>query len=660
MTKGENNKIQENEIKLPSIFAHGMVIQRNQVWRVWGHVHSGVKVVVELFEESECTNQAKCITLASAVGDDANNFEIEMEAQPASINRMLVIRTEQSLIELHDIAFGDVWVVGGQSNAQLPLRRVLQRYPNAIEQAHDRGIRVFQAPEAFNFHGPQDDCPIMHWTRFGIDNPSEISALASFFAEEIRATVKVPIGIIATGLGGTPIEAWMSEAWLKRLDLLPENYDRLRNDSFIQQIRESDIRDGAEYDAQMDALDEGLGGKWSSPDYDDLSWDAMSLDESSRQELRSPGVIWLRHDFEVPSQFVGKSAVLNFGTMQDADEIFINGELIGHTDYQYPPRIYHIDSLAEHIQITIRLKVHYGTGGFTVGKKHFITVLDPARTQSAPIVLGVIDCDRDEDGNAIQWKFKRSFTFRERRQQTFFQYEPAGPYNAVLAPWAKAGITGFIWYQGESNTGESCGYGGKLIGLVQCWRNLFSRSDAPFIVVQLPNNALEPYNNWPALRNEQRKVMLLDNTALVTTADLGEDNDLHPTDKLNVAKRVAIASLSLAYQSGEQPMGPFAWRAVLEKDNHLSVHFTCVQGGLSLTRDTVPLELMCSGARKATLVLHACIAGPNNLTAVIPSDIAVSSGSSLRYAWNDSPDLVIWDKCGLPASPFEIPIVRKL
>lgn len=393
----------------------------------------------------------------------------------------------------------------------------------------------------------------------------------------------------------------------------------LRNDTFVERIRQADARNDAEYDREIDEYDTGLAQRWNAPEYDDADWSTMRLTDTAQPELRQPGVIWIRGTVRVPREFVGKSGVLNFGTMQDADEIYVNGTLIGQTGYQYPPRIYRIDRLDDTLQITIRLKVHYGTGGLTSGKTHTITVFEPSMDAATSAPLGVIDCDTPST-----WRFKRSMFFRMRRQDTFFQYKPAAPYNAVLAPWGNAHVTGFVWYQGESNTYEPRMYGDKLVALAQCWRELFTTPNAPFFAVQLPNLALEPFHDWARLRNEQRRIMTLANTALVTTADVGEDNDLHPTDKLTVAERAATAAMALAHHSGEEPMGPFTWHATLSRDNAIFIHFLYAESGLRI-RD---------GYRAPTIPM-------------------------IRYAWEECPDLILENRQGLPASPFEIPLVRE-
>lgn len=309
------------------------------------------------------------------------------------------------------------------------------------------------------------------------------------------------------------------------------------------------------------------------------------------------------------------------------------------------------------MQITIRLKVHYGTGGLTPGKTHTITVFEPSMDAATSAPLGVIDCDTPST-----WRFKRSMFFRMRRQDTFFQYKPAAPYNAVLAPWGNAHVTGFVWYQGESNTYEPRMYGDKLVALAQCWRELFTTPNAPFIAVQLPNLALEPFHDWARLRNEQRRIMTLANTALVTTADVGEDNDLHPTDKLTVAERAATAAMALAHHSGEEPLGPFTWHAALSRDNAIFIHFLYAESGLRI-RDgyrapTIPMTLV-SPSGHLDMPFVAEIADSATVRLTLPQGIVVPQDAMIRYAWEECPDLILENRQGLPASPFEIPLVRE-
>ncbi|WP_152593246.1 hypothetical protein [Bifidobacterium magnum] len=148
---------------LPAIFADGMVIQRDRDFLVWGWTAPSTPVSARL----EPAAGGEAVT-ASATSTADGAFAITMPAQPAGTGAVLTVFTSVHSVRIEDVSFGEIWVVGGQSNAQLPLRRVLSRFPRAIEDATDMSIRVFQAPEAFNFHGPQSDCAGMRWIRTGI------------------------------------------------------------------------------------------------------------------------------------------------------------------------------------------------------------------------------------------------------------------------------------------------------------------------------------------------------------------------------------------------------------------------------------------------------------------------------------------------------------
>ena len=637
-----------NSLGLPAIFSRGMVIQRDVETSVWGWGLPGSRVDVSV--EGVAGEDASASVTADAQGD----FLVTLPPLSAGEGYSLHVVSGDDAVDVEDVAVGDLWLLGGQSNAQLPLRRLVSRFPKVIDEAKDGGLRVFRAPEAFSFHGPQRDLPGMAWTRIGVDDVSEVSGIAYFMGEGLRRRLDVPVGIIATGLGGTPIEAWMSERWLSRMGLLPRDYDALRNDDFVSQVIADDSERDDRYLHDLDALDQGLRQEWWRSDLEDSDWQTMSLTQAGRPDLRDPGVIWLRRTVRVPDGLVGRPGQLRFGTLQDADEIYVNGRLIGRTEYRYPPRNYDVGPLEPRMDITIRLKVFFGTGGFTEGKRHVIVAGDD-----------VVDCDVDAGGRPAVWRYRRSVTFRRRQEQTFFQYLPAGPYNAVLAPWGRTRIRGMVWYQGESNTFQPYRYGEKLIGLIQCWRELFGDARLPFIVVQLPGFGLEPNHDWSRLRDEQRMALLLDDTALVTTADCGEDNDLHPTDKRTVADRIVAAAMSLAYGSDDEPMGPFAFEAHFDPENSkVYLPFSHTGKGLRLRdgANAVPMVLRSvheEGDRTVIkpVPVSASIVGPDTMACALPSGMTPSDGSTLRYAWTDCPRLVIENSCGLPAPPFCVRIV---
>ncbi len=120
-------------------------------------------------------------------------------------------------IILKDILIGDVWVASGQSNMELPMRRLTPLYENEIKNANNQNIRFFTVPQKYNFKAPQNDLDGGKWESTNPQTILDFSGVAYFFAKELNEKNKVPVGIIHTSLGGSPVQAWMDEKSLKKI-----------------------------------------------------------------------------------------------------------------------------------------------------------------------------------------------------------------------------------------------------------------------------------------------------------------------------------------------------------------------------------------------------------------------------------------------------------
>ncbi|MDX2432115.1 MAG: sialate O-acetylesterase, partial [Bacteroides sp.] len=185
------------------LFGDEMVLQREQDNQIWGWASPGEKVTLK-FEGKKYKTTA----------DDAGNWEILLPAQPAGGPHELTLKGKNE-ITIKNILFGDVWFCSGQSNMVLPMERVKEKYPEEIANANYPEIRNFFIPTLSNLQKPREDLPSGQWKKANPQDVLAFGALTYFFALEIHEKHKVPIGIINASVGGTPIEAWISEEGLK-------------------------------------------------------------------------------------------------------------------------------------------------------------------------------------------------------------------------------------------------------------------------------------------------------------------------------------------------------------------------------------------------------------------------------------------------------------
>ena len=228
-------------------------------------------------------------------------------------------------------------------------------------------------------------------------------------------------------------------------------------------------------------------------------------------------------------------------------------------------------------------------------------------------------------------------------------HHPTVLFNGMIAPLIPYTIRGAIWYQGESNghTPESARlYATQLPVLIADWRGRWGQGDFPFAWVQLPNYAEQPARFWPLVRESMLKGLAVTNTGMTVTIDLGSTNTIHPLNKRDVGKRLALWARAQVYGERIPWSGPLPAGQVF-KGGEVEVRFRHADGGL--TAKGGPLRgFEVAGADKLWKPATARIDGEK----VILSSPAVRVPIAARYAWNANPECNLVNAAGLPASPF--------
>jgi len=232
-------------------------------------------------------------------------------------------------------------------------------------------------------------------------------------------------------------------------------------------------------------------------------------------------------------------------------------------------------------------------------------------------------------------------------------HSPSGLYNAMIAPLIPYGIRGSIWYQGESNAGRAYQYRKLFPAMIQNWRDDWGQDKFPFLFVQLANfRAVNPQpseSDWAELREAQLMTLALPNTGMAVIIDIGDANDIHPKNKQDVGKRLALWALAKSYGKELVYSGPI-YRAMESKDNKIILHFDYVGGGLAGGGDEPLKGFAIAAADRKFLWADAKIKIEGDIVVVGSNE--VSSPVAVRYAWADNPVCNLYNKEGLPASPF--------
>lgn len=232
----------------------------------------------------------------------------------------------------------------------------------------------------------------------------------------------------------------------------------------------------------------------------------------------------------------------------------------------------------------------------------------------------------------------------------FAAWAPSALYNGMIAPLTPFAIRGVIWYQGEANASPDRAslYARLFQTMIRDWRNAWGEADFPFLFVQIANWNTEPGEMWPEVRNAQRQALALKNTGMAVTIDIGDPNDIHPKNKQDVGLRLSLAARAITYGEKIEWSGPL-YRQITPEEHALRVWFDHANGLMAKGPEVTGFEL--AGADGKYSPAEAKIDG----TSVFVSSSAVPAPASVRYAWAPNPNCNLFNKEGLPASPFQAP-----
>jgi sialate O-acetylesterase len=228
---------------------------------------------------------------------------------------------------------------------------------------------------------------------------------------------------------------------------------------------------------------------------------------------------------------------------------------------------------------------------------------------------------------------------------------PTGGYYGMVQPHVPFAVKGVIWYQGEANARRGWQYRELFSALIRSWREAWGRSDLPFLYVQLPNmiRKIPPAApDWAEVREAQLMALKELHTAMVATIDVGDPNDLHPKNKLPVGERLAQAAEGLVYGKQVAIMGPI-YKSATAENGSMVIAFDHTDGGLEARGGTLK-SFVIAGEDKQFAPAEAVIDGDS----VWVSSPAVPKPVTVRYAWEDNPEATLYNKAGLPASPFRV------
>lgn len=633
--------------KLPRLISDGMILQQKQKCRIWGWNAPGRKVTV-LFLDKEY----------QTVTDGEGRWQLQIAEHTSGGPYVMKIHDDagnESVID--NVLIGDVWFCSGQSNMELPMERVKDMYPEEVIHCNTPFIRSFKIIEHVDYNGPLEELQTGEWKEAGEDTISAFSATAYFFAKTLYRMTGVPVGFIDASLGGSPIEGWMGRDMLEGYEEFLALADTYADESFMETRKVQNLKQDADWFGNLDREDIGLKESWEQEGADWTQACAVSLPFFFRDTALKDfvGAVWFKRTFSVPDEMAGKDAKLWLGTIVDSDATYVNGVEVGRTEYQYPPRKYEVPGSllkAGENSIVIRVTVDNGFGRFTPDKTY------------------VLWNDGGEVNLTGMWQYRIGARCELRPQTDFTSWKPTGLYNGMTAPCHNYSVAGVLWYQGESNAEKPEEYRGLFERLVSGYRRKWKNEELPVFYVQLPNFTIDMYNNpdvngreWGPIREAQSAALAIPNTGMVTTIDLGEDNDIHPLNKKGIGERLALLAAAHVHHLDVEYSGPVPVEAKAKEPasgKGCEIHITCthVDGGMYAVNPDKGDDIRDFELLDADGMVYEATAVLCGDTVIVCTDMETKP-CTVRYSYKNSPEGgIVYNQAGLPMSPFVMDIDR--
>ena len=560
----------------------------------------------------------------------------------------------KNTILLKNILIGEVWICSGQSNMDFGLHYVVNGRQEVAEADYPQ-IRLFKLPR-ITAGKPQSDVDA-DWMVCAPQSADVFSAVGYFFGRQIHKETGIPIGLIHTARGGTEIESWTPRA---ALEISPNMASKLADlDIAILNAKKQAKKYAAKL-AQVEKARENII-KIEADEKAAVAMANPNLDTDNLREMKLPsqwelaglpdfdGPVWFKKTVNIPQSWVGRDLMLYIGPIDEIDVTWFNSTKVGSTgslkenitrfwDVQRQYRIPATAVKAGDNTISVRVIDTAYAGGFWGDKSEQMRIEVIGAKEEKPISL------------VGAWKYKPVAAFTNDPKMFVSSHSPTSLFNGMINPLVPFAIRGVIWYQGESNIIDGMGYYDKMKALIQSWRQLWDQGDFPFYFVQLAPYSYEkrPVTCLSEIWEAQTASLTIPNTAMVITNDIGNVSDIHPRNKLDVGKRLALCALAKIYGQKDLVYSGPLFKSMAVEDGKIRISFDHVGSGL-VSRDGEALSWFeISGEDNKFVKAEAKIDG----NTVLVSNSMVKKPVAVRFAWDTTALPNLMNKEGLPASSF--------
>jgi len=624
-------------ITMNPLFTDNMVLQQKQDIPIWGTANPDGEVLV-IFNEQ----QKKVLV------DKNGKWKVSLSPVSAGGPYELVIKGKKTN-KIKNVMVGEVWVCSGQSNMEMPIGGIgkVTNYKEEIANSSYPNIRLLMV-EKIMATMPQEKIVSDGWEECSPETTPDFSAVAYFFGRYLHKELNVPIGLIQSAYGGTIIETWTSGVTLKKMPEFAQIVQKIESDKTTDKEKEIEKkRKLAEWPDKIEEIlvnNGTLNHGFQNSDCSTNDWKTMSLPSYwEALDIYIDGVVWFSKNVNVPKSWDGEDLVLTLGKINDYDITWFNGERVGRGTDVNDLRVYKIPgSIVKTGQnkIVVQVLDIGGSGGLygpaeemkLSSSKNSISLVGNWKYKIDPVKMDVHELPEKQDQNAGV-------------------HRPTVLYNGMINPLLPYGIKGVIWSQGASNAERSHQYRELFKAMIKDWRRAWGQGDFPFLFAQFANymkvEAQPVENAWAELREAQTMALQLPNTGMAVTIDIGEAKDIHPKNKQDMGKRLALSALATVYEKDISYSGPL-YKSMKIEGNKIYLQFTNTDKGLRIKGGNKLKEFAIAGKDKKFVWAEAKIEGDE----VVVSNAKIKSPVAVRYGWAANPQCNLYNGADLPASPF--------
>lgn len=622
------------ETRFASVFSDNMVLQQNDTVALWGFANPGEKVIITCswLDMPQMTE-----------ADEAGQWLVEVRTPEADLTPHAIVLTDTrgGITTLNNILLGEVWLCSGQSNMEMVLMSqpdwnlIVENSEEELANANNSFLRVLTIGRKESF-SPVEEAMTYGWKETTPDNAKWFSAVAYFFGKELTSKLKVPVGLIVSSYGGSPIQGWMPLETLMGKERYKEGTSK--RDAELRASLQSE----AEYYNAMSA--------WIS--------DSERTSVNGKEEIilnlpinleKSPvgnqmGEVSFKRAIEISPEDNGKALHISLGSMDDLGRVYFNGELFWEE----------IRNSKSYSMVSFTVPAEKVKSGTNLIEAKVLNILwGGGLTGPAKDMYYTIGNHPGQITLTGSWHYKKVFDLSGSKPlplegKPLFSTSSA-LYNGMIYPIIKYKIKGAIWYQGEENVSQASVYSQMLADMADSWRSSFG-NEFPFYYVQIAPYQYGGYNdNAAAILREAQSAAegIIEGSGMVVTMDIGDPRNIHPARKMQVGLRLANMALSNTYKMPCASVYPKV-KSVKASKESLIITFTGTGKGLVAKGEKHEFDISDDGINYLPAEVKIC--GRR----IKVSNDQIKRTRYVRYCWRDGAEGTIFNSDNLPLSSFRV------